>query len=598
MAVGAQLAEPLQKGWPPRTGRLYLLAACAITLLAAALRLYKLGDANVWEDEAFTAWLAQLGIGHMLLATAGDTHPPLSYLLFHSWEQWAGAGAYGLRFLSTAFGVAAVAVVISLGRRLGGPAAGIAAGFLLATSRFHVWWSQQIRMYSLVALLGAVSVFCFLGAISAWKARPTRARWLLLAMAAANLSGLFSLYFFVLLILLESLFVLVALIRRFSRPLFAWWTAVQLASVLLFLPWLAYFRQHAITFSSRGAPRLAPWQFVESSWSELVLGIDTNVAALRPLNLLLAAVVAGLLAWLTIRRRAAWPVAWWLALLVAALPTTAYLITLPTGLFFSPTYQTRYQLMAVPALAVLVGWGISSLPKRLLPIPLLGFAALGAYTLGPLYRDRHLVDDYQTLARFVQAYEQPGDLIVFDPDSAFDLFLFQYRGRLPWTGLPVNQTLDDATTDGYFSRWTRSSRSLWLVQVAAGHDAGSARPVRGWLDGHLKATLQRAVGNKLVVLYMPRDMPPRRLNPAFAAQQPVSGVPGVEGFDMPIQEVRPGDVLNLSAYGQATARARLRLGDSESASQPLPDQAAFSLPINPSIPSGWQPLTLVLANGR
>ncbi|MGH2469288.1 MAG: glycosyltransferase family 39 protein, partial [Chloroflexota bacterium] len=560
----------------------YLLAVLAATLLGAILRFHKLADANLWEDEARTAWFQRLDVPTMLFATASDTQPPLSYLLFHLWRLPAGSTAYALRFLAALLGVATIPACAGLGRRLGGPTAGAIAALLIAIARFHVWWSQQIRMYSLVTLLGTISLYCFLAAMhhrsistSAGQAAATASVsrqklssrlplslpggvWLLIAMAVANLANLYTLYFSVMLILLESLFLLIVLIRRWQWWLFGWWTGLQLASIALFLPWLLYFKQHAITFAMRTLPRPDMAAFVEGSWSELALGIDTNVARVRALNIALAIVFVGLLLWLTLRsrRRAS---AWWLALVVVAIPVSAYLITLPAGFFFSPTYQTRYQLPVLPALVALAGWGMATLPRWWRVGPLALLVAAGAWSLAAYYPTRHLVDDYQSLSRFIQAYERPGDIIVIDPDSDAELFLFAYHGQLPWAGLPANLPLTEAQTGTYFSHWLSNHSAIWLVQIAAGHDAGATHPVQRWLAGHLHQELTMASGNKLAALYQASSAPARTLNATLQPQFPVRGIAGVAGYDQPLWDVRPGDILHLALYGPAARGATIAL---------------------------------------
>ena len=574
----------------------YLPAITAIALIAAALRLYKLGDANIWEDEARTVWFQHFDVAHILFATAGDTHPPLSYILYHYWQLPSGSSAFALRFLAAAFGIATVPVCAAIGRHLAGPTAGTITALLLAVAPFHVWWSEQIRMYSLIALLASISIFCFLAGMRFREQQPARARWLLVGMAIANLAGLYSLYFYVLIIVLESLFVLGILLRRHSATLFVWWTSIHLASILAFLPWLSYFREHAITFSARAVPRPTPSQFVEGSWSELILGIDVNVDRFRLLNLILAALAVGLLALLLIRGRR-WPVACWLALIVVSVPLIAYVITLPQGLFFSPTYQTRYQLMALPALVVLFGWGIASLPRSARSVPLLGLLAVSGFSLTSLYQDRHLVDDYQSLARFIQAYEQPGDAIVIDPDSDAELFLFSYNGQLPWQGLPTDVQLDAGKTDEYFSNWARTAKSMWLLQIAGGHDAGATHPVHDWLNGHFRETMSLSAGNKLAVLYEPPGAATRTLTATFAPLQPLAAPAGLQGYDQILQDVRPGDILNVAVYGPLAANAKLSLASAVFPGRAFPGQTRFALPISAATPAGELPIALIPSSG-
>ena len=143
---------PARHAWQPR---LYLPASALYCLLAAIPRLHTLADANPWWDEGFTYWLASQDVPGMLLRTAGDTHPPLSYFLYQLWMPLAGRAVYALRFQAVVFGVLAVPVCGAIARRLGGPLAGVLATLLIAISPFHIWWSQQISPREGPALHGS-----------------------------------------------------------------------------------------------------------------------------------------------------------------------------------------------------------------------------------------------------------------------------------------------------------------------------------------------------------------------------------------------------------------------------------------------------------
>ncbi|HLY64866.1 MAG TPA: glycosyltransferase family 39 protein, partial [Chloroflexota bacterium] len=499
----------------------FVIAACC--LLAAGLRLYKLNDANPWWDEGFTYWLASQDVPGMLLRTAGDTHPPLSYLLYQLWMPLAGRAIYALRFQAVLFGVLTVPVCAALARRLAGQWAGVFAALLLAISPFHIWWSQQIRMYALVALLCALSMCLFVRATGlthrpvalpgdasldaqhdkrGQRPEAKAGYGTLVALAGVNAAGLYTLYFFAVLVLLEGLFISWLWVQRpnsqFPIPNSKQRVVLPLASCLLpaalLLPWLAYFRQHAITFAAEPSSPLTWPQFLEASWSELTLGIDTGVQAYTPLLIGLGVVAASLLVLLLLRsdaiRKENGPFRPWLLVVAAGLPLAAYGVTLLQGLFFSPAYQTRYDLPALPALIVLLAWGIAEfrvpssgfrVQSNFTRYSILGtryfifalFAGAAVWSLPRQYDSRHRTDDYQSLSRIVQAYERPGDVIVFDPDWNFHLFLLDYRGSLPWRAIPLNQHVDAAWANQVFSGWSREYQSLWLLQEAGGHDAGA-----------------------------------------------------------------------------------------------------------------------------
>ncbi|MBV8085082.1 MAG: glycosyltransferase family 39 protein [Chloroflexi bacterium] len=592
----------------------YVPIVAALTLLAAVLRLHTLADANPWFDEGFTAWLASFDVPGMLLRTASDTHPPLSYLLYQGWQAPAGRSIYALRYLSVVFGVLSVPLCAAAARRLGGRFAGFAAAGLLAVSRFHIWWSQQIRMYALVALLCALSIYLVLRALEAHK----RSGWLVAAAGLANLLALYTLYFSAVLVALESALVLLTAVAHRRGRLLGVWAGVHLAALALLAPWLVYFRQHAIQFPPSGET-LTFGQFASASWSELTLGIDTNVSAYLPLLAGLAALALVLLA-LAGRRR---PVqALWLAAVAGGLPLAAYGVTRLPGLFFSAAYQTRYDLPALPALVVLLAFGASLLPSWTKLAPLAVYAGVAVFVLPPFYADRHRTDDYQSLARFVQAYERPGDVLLFDPDKNFHLFLLDYGGSLPWEAFPLNQPVDAAYANQQFSRWTAEYQAIWLVQESGGHDAGAAQPVKDWLRSHLQETLQLTVGDRLLALYQPATASARTVNAGFKPEFMANDVQ----FDQPLNDVRPGDLLELAVYG-AQLPSAVRFGGASYSTLPLappitvvaasrapspaqgaaptsgaigvpPGAAYFSIPVSPAVPSGQQPIEAVYADGR
>jgi 4-amino-4-deoxy-L-arabinose transferase-like glycosyltransferase len=588
----------------------YVPLVAAFTLLAAILRVHTLADANPWYDEGFTAWLASFDLPGMLLRTASDTHPPLSYLLYQGWQLPAGRSIYALRYLSVVFGVLAVPVCAAAGRRLGARYAGIAAAGLLAVSRFHIWWSQQIRMYALVALLCALSIYFVLRALQA-RRQPGRT---IAAAGAANLLALYTLYFSAVLVGLESVLVLGYAVGQRRWRLLSAWLGVHLIALALLVPWLLYFRQHAIRFPPSGET-LTFAQFASASWSELNLGIDTNVPMYLPLLAGLGALAVVLLA-LAAQRKPAQAV--WLATVAGGLPLAAYGVTRLPGLFFSAAYQTRYDLPALPALVLLLAFGASRLPGWSKLAPLAIYAGVAALVLPPFYADRHRTDDYQSLARFVRAYERPGDLLVFDPDWNFHLFLLDYGGSLPWEAFPLNQPVDAAYANQRFSQWTAKYQGIWLVQESGGHDAGATQPVKGWLRGHLQQTLELTVGDRLLALYQPASAPPRALNPRFQPEFTSNGVQ----FDQPLNDVRPGDLLELALYGAqlpksvrfggttynpvpvaapvAPAAASTPRGATSSTgvvvSPPL-GGAYFSIPVSPAAPSGQQPIEAVFDDG-
>ena len=123
------------------------LVTYATVLVAFFLRIYRLADKNIWWDEGWSIWLSRQDLAAIALRTAADEHPPLHYWMLHFWNMLAGTDAIAGRFLSVAFGVLTIALIYRIGKHIGGEWIGILAALFLATARFHIWWSQDIKNF-------------------------------------------------------------------------------------------------------------------------------------------------------------------------------------------------------------------------------------------------------------------------------------------------------------------------------------------------------------------------------------------------------------------------------------------------------------------
>ena len=179
------------------------LSLAALVAVAALLRFPTLDAKSFWVDEAVTVRLVRQDFGDMLSSIPhSESTPPVYYVLAWVWAQVFGVGESGLRSLSALLGTALVPVAYLAGRELASRRAGLAAAALVAVSPMLVWYSQEARAYALVALLGAVSLFLFLKALT----RPTPA--VVLGWALVSALAVSSHYFAAFLIVPEAAWLL------------------------------------------------------------------------------------------------------------------------------------------------------------------------------------------------------------------------------------------------------------------------------------------------------------------------------------------------------------------------------------------------------
>jgi hypothetical protein len=167
-----------------RIGRRAWLALLALTAVALALRLVRLGT-DLWVDELLTFTdfarrpLAEIVTSfpnqnqHMLYSILGR----LSMLTF-------GETAAALRLPAVLFGAGSIAAIFVLGRRAAGAREAWVAAGLATFSYHHVWFSQNARGYSGLLFFTVLATWLYLEALE-----RRRARWWA-AYAASLVAGL------------------------------------------------------------------------------------------------------------------------------------------------------------------------------------------------------------------------------------------------------------------------------------------------------------------------------------------------------------------------------------------------------------------------
>lgn len=135
----------------------------AVIIFGFLLRVISLNQ-SFWLDEA-TSGLVVRNFNLVQIITKfspGDFHPPFYYLVLKVWSNVFGSNEIVLRFPSIIFGLLTIYFVFLIGKELFNKRVGLIAGMLLATSGLHIYYSQEARMYSLVALLISLLVYLFL----------------------------------------------------------------------------------------------------------------------------------------------------------------------------------------------------------------------------------------------------------------------------------------------------------------------------------------------------------------------------------------------------------------------------------------------------
>jgi 4-amino-4-deoxy-L-arabinose transferase-like glycosyltransferase len=236
LAIGLAIVLAIARAGRPAGAAGWWLALAGVTGLALWLRAHTLTLQSLWFDEVLTAIGAQ-NLAWVVYTPQIFGHPPLQYLV-----AWAVGGSaadeWWLRLPSLAAGVATVATLASLGRRLYGPATGLIAALALTVSPLHVEISQLARPYALFLLFTVLSLGALLAALERRRLRD----WLWLStLLALNLYTHYLALQVLLLVVVTAVLLLARDRWRGSVP-----ALVSFAGALvLVLPWLPVFRRLA-----------------------------------------------------------------------------------------------------------------------------------------------------------------------------------------------------------------------------------------------------------------------------------------------------------------------------------------------------------------
>jgi mannosyltransferase len=412
-----------------------------------------------------------------------------------------------IRFPSVVFGLVSLCLVFRIARECFDSRVGLLATALAAVSPFHIWYSQEARMYSLLCLLSLLSVYFFI------KACEDR-RWLHW-MGFGVFTGL-SLYCHNLAFLVPvTLDVLILLHRRWN--LMARLLVAHVVSLLMFLPWLLLVPgQFAKVQQAYWVPRPGLTELVRTL---IVFTFNLPVPdALLPLTLFFSLLLLALTAYRLLRRtglrrdQGAWGLH--LSMGLSFIPV----LTMFAISQIKAVYIERALLSSALLYYACVAHGMlrGRLPRlvvlSLVPIPLLLVSSLwyqyeyAGFPRSPFQQaDVYLHNNYRA-----------GDVIVHDnklsflPSHYYDRTLAQeYVGDMPGSptdtlALPTQQVLG-LLAQSDVQHAVDDAHRVWFVVFQRALDEaaelGTENPSKAWLDAHYHLADTVAFGDLKILCY-------------------------------------------------------------------------------------------------
>jgi 4-amino-4-deoxy-L-arabinose transferase-like glycosyltransferase len=419
----------------------------AIIVLGIFLRIFALNQ-SFWLDEAIGALVVKEQ-NIVQIATQfpkGDNHPPLYYLALEGWSNLFGYSEVALRSLSVLFGILTVyftfliAKIFTKKKKVFYP---LFSALLLASSPFHIYYSQEARMYIMAGLFAAMAVYYFLLTLDT-KVKQ-KYSWILFSLSITAL--VFTDYVPVFLL---PLFWLFAFIKKQKKD---WWKKFILSHSLLALfgaLWLPIF----LVQLERGAwlmQKLPAWSRLAGGatpkqallvWAKFVLGRISfkdkffyySLIGVSSLPFIYSLNKA-------FKERKKIFIIWsWLLLPLA--------LTFISSFVFPAFIYFRF-LYVVPAFYLLVAWGVNQVADKrkrmLIGGLLLAVNAVGwAFYVDEPYQQR---EQWRQAVSFIESRAQKDkDVVVFENPQPFAPYKWYEKGEVDAFGATNSISADEAET--------------------------------------------------------------------------------------------------------------------------------------------------------
>ena len=445
-----------------------------------ALSLLSLSHQSLRLDESQSLYQTSHTPGKLLSIVAQDVHVPFYHLLLHTWQIFLGNGVATDRVLSLIFFVLTIPVVYATGKRFLGVGEGLFAAGLVTLSPFLNWYGNELRMYSMLTLFTACSQYLFL------RARQTGGTPYWIFYFIISLMGVFTHYFFWLILLCQGIFYLVYQ-SDFPRRSFPKISAVFVLLLTAFGPWLLYV--YHLGLASTTQPLLSKPTSINlfGTYAQFLFGfqddhLNTIIVSFWPLIVLLGFVA--------LQRERKVPIEARYAFFSSFVPI---ILIFAVSIALKPVFLSRYLIIAVPGLYFFLAWLTSIYPPR---ITWVVRALLLAGMAGGLYvqltsNNIPVKENYSQAATYLDQHATDQDIIIVSAPFTVYPIEYYYKGAASIATIPVWNRFQpggippfvEAQLPSQVDTLKGTHQTAWLL---LSYDQGYQDVVRAYFDTHFQ----------------------------------------------------------------------------------------------------------------
>jgi mannosyltransferase len=453
---------------------LFVVGGSILILLLLSLTLFF--PLSLRLDEAQSLWQTGRSFWALIRLVAEDVHTPLYHVVLFGWQHIFGNGVGASRSLSLLFAAFSIPVVYLLGKISANKMTGLFAAAVAALSPFTIWYSSEIRMYSLLLLLAAINQYAFL---LFYKHKGTLA-WT--AYTLSLIAGGLTHYLFGY-VLLGQIAFLILHKKSVSRGPALFLSFAWILWALAIGGW-AWFST-SLESSAQTHPHLPTPSVIDvfNTIAQFLVGFQPP--SINSLFLALWPVIM-ILGFFSLQRKKEWPIGMNYIVYACVLPLIAAFVI---SVMVEPIYASRYVIMSLPALAVGVGWLLSSYPvpirNWLVFVVLIGMGTASLHQA--ISKDTPTKESFLQAASILSTQTTSAEAVVISPPFTVYPLEFYYRGPAKLTTLPNWNRLvagsipafNETAAEQELQALSQTHTAIWVV---LSYDQGYENQLRALLN--------------------------------------------------------------------------------------------------------------------
>lgn len=443
-------------------------------------------------DEAQSIWASVKSIPAILLYVAQDVHVPLYELILHFWIQIFGANILYARILSFIFFLGSLPFLYLITKHVINRNAAVLTVFLFSLSPFISWYTFEARMYTLFTFLVCASHYFFLQLLNSNGKKGS------LGYFFATLAGIYTHYFFFLLLLTQCLYLIKHFYEKFRETnnfkLFFQYYSGELSgflspiflAVFLFTPWIIYFIM--LGSASNTQPFILPPSSITlfQTMVNYFFGLQDPVIQAVLVSLWPLAVVPLFFLFSKREKKIRFK---YLAYFLTSSFLPIILVFIIS--FIRPIFLSRYLILVTPSLFMLFAWILENISFRASRIIIIIVAFVMFCSV--LYQNQSagtpVKENYKAVTDYLNKQAQPGDIIAVSPPFTVYPLMYYYTGHTRMTSIPEwdlykigpIQKFTTANMVSQINSYKSVDRNIYIV---FSYDQGYEKKIKQYMDNH------------------------------------------------------------------------------------------------------------------